>query len=1486
MGKVRTPLALMLVVAFLMNGVVVTAGAASSRTASAAGLPASAAYRAATPQPFPEQPAPPGERIGAQRVREATDLRGPNGKSYELADGRMETEISASPVHYRDSKGDWQDIDLAVGDVSQPGFAKGNTTNTFTSLFGAKSDRLVRFELDRRHVELGLPGAATSLAPAVDGSTVTYADAIGGADLVYEVTPDALKEEIVLDEPPAGDPSYTFTLRMGGVEAVEQDDGSVVFIRRGSGAPVFRMPAPVMYDSSDDPASPDGTAWSDQVTQSIEQRGATTTVTLTADGGWLRAPEREYPVMIDPTVEIEPIPEVGEDVRIYSGSPTTNFNSTWPLAVGTTSSALYRSLVRFPLTSVPAGTQLDSAQLKLYYDQSHTTSSFDVPIEARRVTASWSESTATWNSISSSFAEVGYNEEIVDNSDTAKVSVNGSWPASTNQTLVQHAIKQNYQYNSDATTGETFTWLPRLTESGDWQVAAHHVPAGDRTTVPFMVHHNGGTTTVNVDQTAGSGGVWTSLGTRPFTAGTTHKVVLGDVADSSKATIADAVRFTKPATQVKKTFITSVWHTFSVRSIAQQWLNGTAPNHGFMLKATSESPLGRGGPRYEASEHAYNGETDTRPKLILTWGRPGVALDPPTTVTATGAHLRWSAYQDPSPAAGDDIVEYQVHRSQSQVWTPGPSTLVAPLAPATTTFVDTTAEPTPADDPDPTGRAYYYMVAVKTKDGQVIPSPTKFIRLPKAGRVTKIYQTGMIDTTLSAAKPDQNVDVYDGDPFVSAGNNSTLYGDTRAIVKYPDLSGIPAGARVVDAQFQLWTTFSIGTTFGGLLDVHALTRSFNETQATWNRATSSTPWTTPGGDFTPTITDQVSGVTNDPEWQKWDLPGIVQGWVDNPSSNHGFLVKMHDEVASNQRVTFLSSEAAEPELWPKLVVTYLEKDAASTYYAPNTPDVAGTSSVQTVDVTVTNTTTQTLTAADNVLSYHWALPDGTDITTAANRLETVLPEDLSPGESVTVAGQLKMPEVSTPGNKREAMIPRWDVLNTTTGQWLSETEAIPPLDQNVAVQDPTSDELGLEDFYQYTGQSSGAGSSVLANLHSGNVVYSYDPLSIPSRGPETFLRLTYNSLDTSDTPGGYGWSLAASTLMRLGTPLEFSPPGQEWPTTIKLTDGDGTAHTFTLNTHGSGDPGDWDYDHPAGVHLYLRKTSSADTSRAWVMTSPDRTEFFFDDEGFQSAIVDNNGNELLFTYEQRRSNNKPTKFLRYLTDAAARETLSIDYYAKGEDYAYIDDTGQKVNATNLTNPKIIDKIQSIVDLSGRQLAFTYTDKGLLAELVDGAGTAEAKTFHYAYDMTQGNKNVKLVSVTDPLGNVTDLAYYDLPEDDPKFHWWAKTITDRAGEPTSVAYTDPDGPQGEQITATVTDANSHAATYLMDGLGRPVDATNAKGELTSLGWDPDHNVIRLEEDNGAVTTWTYDPKTGYPLTITDAEANVNGNPARSWATRRR
>jgi hypothetical protein len=53
-----------------------------------------------------------------------------------------------------------------------------------------------------------------------------------------------------------------------------------------------------------------------------------------------------------------------------------------------------------------------------------------------------------------------------------------------------------------------------------------------------------------------------------------------------------------------------------------------------------------------------------------------------------------------------------------------------------------------------------------------------------------------------------------------------------------------------------------------------------------------------------------------------------------------------------------------------------------------------------------------------------------------------------------------------------------------------------------------------------------------------------------------------------------------------------------------------------------------------------------------------------------------------------------------------------------------------------------------------------------------------------------------------------------------------------------SYTDPEGPQGNNINTTVTDAENHSTAYQMDGDGRPVQTTNAENETTKLGWDDD------------------------------------------------
>jgi RHS repeat-associated protein len=1435
-----------------------------------------------------EDPAPkPAAGAPAKRVRELAGRRSATSRVFQLADGRLQQEISATPLHYRANDGSWQPVDTRVTATGRRGYAYGNETNGFRSFFGADANGLVLLETDQGTVRLAAPRARTG-KPQVDGHTVRYADAFGpGVDLSYDVTAESLKEKIVLAARPAtaADVSVQFELRVTGLQATAREDGSIAFAAGAGAPPALVMPKPFMMDAGPDSSSPYGTTSSGAVSQSLSRDGSRLLVTVTADGEWLADPKRRYPVVIDPTIKIAPTPTDSQDTMILSESPTTNYDDSWRLSAGTTETGIARSLLKFPLDDIPRDTPISSAQLQLYYDQHHTVDPQlgvkAVTLEARRATADWTETTATWNNASNNLGEVSATTEDVDDGDILQTGMSGTWPSATAADK-SFAVNADYLFNKNATTGETYTWSPIIPEAGTYRVEAHYVSGPDRATnAPYTVNHQSGSATVAVNQSATSaGGVWRSLGAYPFTPGGTANVVLGDVADSSKTVVADAIRVIMDGTALRPAGDEgSHWHSFSVRDTVQGWVNRTYNNYGFVIKATNESTLNMGGPRYEGSIYAYNGETATYPRLIVTYGRPGVAVNPIRTVHATGAELSWPAYVDPCWWCGpaDDLDEYQVHRSVHQTFTPSAATLVAPVPAGTLTYVDSTAVPTPADSEDPFGNAYYYMVAAKTKDGQVVAGPTQIARLPKAGRTTKIFQSGVLDTTLSSTLPDANLDRVDGQAWLSVGNNSGTYGRTRAAVKFP-VSGIPTTARVLDAEVKLWTAGTVGDE-NATWEMHGLSRDFTETQATWNRASSATAWTSPGGDFTAAVVGSGTNFTNDPRRRNFTATSLAQQWVTTPSSNKGVLFKLTNESTPASRAVFLSSEADEPELSPQLVVTYLETTPESTYYVPDTPPAVAPESTTTLATTVTNTTNQTLTKADWVVSYRWTRPDGSAVT--AQQLQTALPADLPSGASVTVQAQVKAPQLPAEGNPRADHVVSFDLLNKTTGKWLSNggaTTTVGALKQSLAVEDATSDQVGLERFYAYRGLRTGSGSTLMNNLHAGNAVWSYNAFTNPSRGLATFVRLAYNSKDTSDSVAGFGWSVQASSIMRLGTPIDPHPNTQG--RTVSLTDGDGTTHTFRLDDKGTPATGDDEYLHPAGVHLFLQRLFDCkpkdEVSRAWVMTRPDRTQFFFDCAGYLSSTVDNNGNQMDFVYESRNSNNQPTKFLRQLIDPVGQRTLTIDYYAKGDAYDYIDDTTwTRKPATNLTNPFIIDHIKQITDLSGRRLTFVYTDKGLLGELIDGAGSGQQKLFKFQYDMTQGNKNVKLVKVTDPRGNPTAIAYYSPPVDDPKFQWSTKTVTDRIAGALRFAYTDPDGTQGQDVQTAVTDAENRTSTYRMDGRGRPVQATNAKNQTTKLAWDDDNNVTRLEEANTAVSTWTYDAKTGYPTGMKDAEANRNG-----------
>ena len=115
----------------------------------------------------------------AHRVREVTGLRTATGRYYQLSDGRVQAEISGTPVNYRDARGGYQPVDVRVTGAGRAGYPHGVEKNTFRSYFGDRTDRMVRLEYEGTSLGLGTT-ATTAATPQVRGNQVTYRGALPG----------------------------------------------------------------------------------------------------------------------------------------------------------------------------------------------------------------------------------------------------------------------------------------------------------------------------------------------------------------------------------------------------------------------------------------------------------------------------------------------------------------------------------------------------------------------------------------------------------------------------------------------------------------------------------------------------------------------------------------------------------------------------------------------------------------------------------------------------------------------------------------------------------------------------------------------------------------------------------------------------------------------------------------------------------------------------------------------------------------------------------------------------------------------------------------------------------------------------------------------------------------------------------------------------------------------------------------------------------
>ena len=305
------------------------------------------------------------------------------------ADGRITSEISATPVNYLGDDGTWTEIDNTFVASAGDQYAVENAANHFVARIPEESAQTpVKVSSDGDWVSSRMRGIEG--APQVDDDTAEFEGAEPSQSIEYTATNTGLKEAIVLQQAASEAPSYVFDLAASPGLSASLEDGSEVAFRDSGGDAKFTIPPAFMYDST----APTPLLSGDVAYELESAGGGGWTLALTPSQTWLTDSRVHYPVVIDPTINAgAPI----EDCWVSSDALNNSTCDNVRLRVGYASGTKRRSLVKFNLSAVPDWAVLASATLSMYLDSTQTIGVATADYTAQPAGQSWTAQ-ATWAS--------------------------------------------------------------------------------------------------------------------------------------------------------------------------------------------------------------------------------------------------------------------------------------------------------------------------------------------------------------------------------------------------------------------------------------------------------------------------------------------------------------------------------------------------------------------------------------------------------------------------------------------------------------------------------------------------------------------------------------------------------------------------------------------------------------------------------------------------------------------------------------------------------------------------------------------------------------------------------------------------------------------------------------------------------------------------------------------------------------------------------
>jgi len=311
-------------------------------------------------------------------LKENISKRDLYSKTYDNPDGSHTALIGAGPIHY-EKNGKFLDIDHSITGNPDSAFPYSNSTNLFESYFGATAHKGVKSKTNKGEVVEFLNTKmywevngqqknkidSNNPAASVQDNKLYYNNLFGQISAEFTVLTGKrdlnyiIPNKQALGDIPMGASYLVFSedimLPVGWTFAMSENG---VVIKDNLGNNIYLYDSPKSTDANSQLISTDT-----NTVFEVQQIGQILTVKTKVKTSWLLSSERQFPVMVDPTVTVNP-----DNANKWSGWATQAGGNNDNVVSGRWSDGNpIAGFAKFNLTSIPEGTVLDDVSSHFFF---------------------------------------------------------------------------------------------------------------------------------------------------------------------------------------------------------------------------------------------------------------------------------------------------------------------------------------------------------------------------------------------------------------------------------------------------------------------------------------------------------------------------------------------------------------------------------------------------------------------------------------------------------------------------------------------------------------------------------------------------------------------------------------------------------------------------------------------------------------------------------------------------------------------------------------------------------------------------------------------------------------------------------------------------------------------------------------------------------------------------------------------------------------